>query len=72
MILVAAVGNLWLGDDGFAGEVAKRLRQRGVPESSAWRLVNRERPEWTRERWDEAQAELRGEIRPMAAMAAMS
>jgi hydrogenase maturation protease len=28
MILVAAVGNLWLGDDGFAGEVAKRLRER--------------------------------------------
>jgi hydrogenase maturation protease len=28
MILVAAVGNLWLGDDGFAGEVAKRLRAR--------------------------------------------
>ena len=28
MILVAAVGNLWLGDDGFAGEVARRLRER--------------------------------------------
>jgi hydrogenase maturation protease len=28
MILVAAVGNLWLGDDGFAGEVAKRIRAR--------------------------------------------
>ena len=28
MILVAAVGNLWLGDDGFAYEVAKRLRAR--------------------------------------------
>jgi hydrogenase maturation protease len=28
MILVAAVGNLWLGDDGFAGEVAKGLRAR--------------------------------------------
>ncbi|MCW2963942.1 MAG: hydrogenase maturation protease [Actinomycetia bacterium] len=27
MILVAAVGNLWLGDDGFAGEVVKRLRE---------------------------------------------
>ena len=35
MILVAAVGNLWLGDDGFAGEVAKRLRGRGVPEDVA-------------------------------------
>lgn len=31
MILVAAVGNLWLGDDGFAGEVAKRLRLRDLP-----------------------------------------
>jgi hydrogenase maturation protease len=28
VILVAAVGNLWLGDDGFAGEVARRLRER--------------------------------------------
>ena len=35
MILVAAVGNLWLGDDGFAGEVAKRLRERGVPDDVA-------------------------------------
>jgi hydrogenase maturation protease len=31
MILVAAVGNLWLGDDGFAGEVAKRLRGLDLP-----------------------------------------
>jgi hydrogenase maturation protease len=31
MILVAAVGNLWLGDDGFAGEVATRLRARELP-----------------------------------------
>jgi hydrogenase maturation protease len=31
MILVAAVGNLWLGDDGFAGEVTKRLRARELP-----------------------------------------
>jgi hydrogenase maturation protease len=31
VILVAAVGNLWLGDDGFAGEVAKELRTRGAP-----------------------------------------
>jgi hydrogenase maturation protease len=29
VILVAAVGNLWLGDDGFGGEVVKRLRERG-------------------------------------------
>jgi hydrogenase maturation protease len=35
MILVAAVGNLWLGDDGFAGEVAKELRARGLPEDVA-------------------------------------
>jgi hydrogenase maturation protease len=32
VILVAAVGNLWLGDDGFAGEVAKGLRARELPE----------------------------------------
>jgi hydrogenase maturation protease len=31
MILVAAVGNLWLGDDGFGGEVARRLRARELP-----------------------------------------
>jgi len=30
-ILVAAVGNLWLRDDGFAGEVAKRLEERQLP-----------------------------------------
>ncbi len=35
MILVAAVGNLWLGDDGFAGEVAKRLRTRELPSDVA-------------------------------------
>jgi hydrogenase maturation protease len=35
VILVAAVGNLWLGDDGFAGEVAKRLRRRGLPDDVA-------------------------------------
>ncbi|MEP6811690.1 MAG: hydrogenase maturation protease [Actinomycetota bacterium] len=35
MILVAAVGNLWLGDDGFAGEVAKRLRARELPSDVA-------------------------------------
>jgi hydrogenase maturation protease len=35
MILVAAVGNLWLGDDGFAGEVAKRLRARKLPDDVA-------------------------------------
>jgi hydrogenase maturation protease len=31
MILVAAVGNLWLGDDGFGAEVAKRLRAQELP-----------------------------------------
>ena len=35
MILVAAVGNLWLGDDGFAGEVAKRLRERELSDDVA-------------------------------------
>jgi hydrogenase maturation protease len=31
MILVAAVGNLWLGDDGFGSAVAKQLRERELP-----------------------------------------
>ncbi|HEX4679768.1 MAG TPA: hydrogenase maturation protease [Gaiellaceae bacterium] len=35
MILVAAVGNLWLGDDGFAGEVAKGLRARELADDVA-------------------------------------
>jgi hydrogenase maturation protease len=35
VILVAAVGNLWLGDDGFAGEVAKVLRARGPADDVA-------------------------------------
>jgi hydrogenase maturation protease len=30
-ILVAAVGNLWLKDDGFGGEVAKRLQASPLP-----------------------------------------
>jgi hydrogenase maturation protease len=30
-ILVAAVGNLWLHDDAFGGEVAKRLGERELP-----------------------------------------
>jgi hydrogenase maturation protease len=29
-ILVAAVGNMWLGDDGFGGEVARRLQERSL------------------------------------------
>jgi hydrogenase maturation protease len=31
-ILVAGVGNAWLHDDGFGGEVARRLEQRELPE----------------------------------------
>jgi len=30
-ILVAGIGNAWLRDDGFGGEVAKRLAQRELP-----------------------------------------
>ena len=30
-ILVAGVGNAWLRDDGFGGEVAKRLTERDLP-----------------------------------------
>ena len=47
-------------DARFVRDITNLLRQRGIPESSMWRLVNRERPEWTRERWDAARAELRG------------
>ncbi len=31
-VLVAAVGNLWLRDDGFGAEVAKRLQEQELPE----------------------------------------
>jgi hydrogenase maturation protease len=31
-ILVAGIGNAWLGDDGFGGEVAKTLLERGMPD----------------------------------------
>jgi hydrogenase maturation protease len=31
-ILIAGVGNAWLRDDGFGGEVARRLGQRQLPE----------------------------------------
>jgi hydrogenase maturation protease len=31
-ILIAGVGNAWLRDDGFGGEVARRLEQRELPE----------------------------------------
>jgi hydrogenase maturation protease len=34
-ILVAGVGNAWLGDDGFGGEVARRLEQRELPQGVA-------------------------------------
>jgi hydrogenase maturation protease len=30
-ILVASVGNVWMRDDGFGGEVARRLKQRELP-----------------------------------------
>ena len=30
-ILVAGVGNAWLRDDGFGGEVARRLEARELP-----------------------------------------
>lgn len=34
-ILIAGIGNAWLGDDGFGGAVAERLEQRGLPEEAA-------------------------------------
>jgi hydrogenase maturation protease len=33
-ILVAGIGNAWLKDDGFAGEVVKRLEARELPEGA--------------------------------------
>ncbi len=30
-ILVAGIGNAWMQDDGFGGEVAKRLERRELP-----------------------------------------
>ena len=62
-----------LSDDArFVRDMTNLLRQRGIPESSMWRLVNRERPEWTRERWDAARAELRAELPAMAAASMLS
>ena len=62
-----------LSDDArFVRDMTNLLRQRGIPESSVWRLVNRERPEWTRERWDAARAELRAELPAMAAASMLS
>ena len=34
-ILVAGIGNAWLKDDGFGGEVVKRLETRELPEGAA-------------------------------------
>ena len=34
-ILVAGIGNAWLSDDGFGGEVVKRLNSRELPEGAA-------------------------------------
>ena len=34
-ILVAGIGNAWLKDDGFGGEVVKRLEARKLPEEAA-------------------------------------
>jgi hydrogenase maturation protease len=34
-ILIAGVGNAWLRDDGFGGEVVKRLESRALPEGTA-------------------------------------
>ena len=31
-ILVAGIGNAWLRDDGFGGEVVKRLEARELPD----------------------------------------
>jgi hydrogenase maturation protease len=33
-ILVAGIGNAWLSDDGFGGEVVRRLEQRELPEGA--------------------------------------
>ena len=33
-ILVAGIGNAWLSDDGFGGEVVKRLGERELPEGA--------------------------------------
>lgn len=34
-ILIAGIGNAWLSDDGFGGEVVKRLEARELPEGAA-------------------------------------
>ena len=55
-----------LSDDArFVQDITQVLKAKGVAKSSTWRLVNRERPEWTRERWDAASAELNGGPAPV-------
>jgi hypothetical protein len=50
-----------LSDDArFVRDIVRVLKTKGIPDSSCWRFVNRERPEWTRERWDQALGELNG------------
>jgi hydrogenase maturation protease len=34
-ILIAGIGNAWLRDDGFGGEVARRLSERSLPDGVA-------------------------------------
>jgi hydrogenase maturation protease len=34
-ILIAGIGNAWMRDDGFGGEVARRLRDGGLPPEAA-------------------------------------
>jgi hydrogenase maturation protease len=34
-ILVAGIGNAWMLDDGFGGEVTRRLERRGLPREAA-------------------------------------
>src|SRR5262249_12803933 len=34
-ILIAGIGNAWMRDDGFGGEVARRLEQRELPPEAA-------------------------------------
>jgi hydrogenase maturation protease len=34
-ILIAGIGNAWLRDDGFGGEVARRLQERDLPQGVA-------------------------------------
>ena len=45
-ILVAGVGNAWLGDDGFGGHVVNRLLEKGVPPGSTCRTSAREASTW--------------------------